>query len=93
MKPAILSPAFRKTLRAYAKEVRAEAGYAISQVQEHFGEPHRRSGLGIRNLPGNYYEVRVHLDIRLLFRDTPAGLVFEFVGNHDEVRRFIKART
>ena len=92
MKPAILTPAFRKMLRGYAKEIRAEAGSAISRAQRDFGDPHRHSGLGMRNLPGGYFEVRVHLDIRLVFHDTPAGLLFDFVGDHNAVRRFIKDR-
>ncbi len=93
MKAAILSPAFRKTLRGYPKAIRAEAGKAISRTQEHFGNPHQHSGLVIRNLPGGYFEVRVHLDIRLVFRNTPAGLLFDFAGDHDEVYRFIRDRT
>ena len=79
-------------LRNYPKPVRAEAGYAISQAQQHFGDPHRHSGLRIRNLPNAYFELRIHLDIRLVFRDTPSGLLFDFVGSHDEVKQFIKGR-
>jgi len=91
LKEAILTPAFRKMLRGYPKEIRAEAGAAISRAQRDFGHPHRHSGLGLRNLPGGYFEVRVRLDIRLVFRDTPAGLLFDFAGDHDEVRQFIKS--
>jgi mRNA-degrading endonuclease YafQ of YafQ-DinJ toxin-antitoxin module len=37
-----------------------------------------------------WYEVRSGLDLRLIFRDCDECLSFEFMGSHDEVRRFLK---
>jgi ribosomal protein S27AE len=47
-------------------------------------------GAGVRKLKERWYEVRSDLDLRLIFRDCDECLSFEFMGNHDEVRRFLK---
>ncbi len=66
-------------------------GAAIAAAQAGFGSPHQHSGAGLRKLKGRWYEVRADLDTRLIFRDCEDCLSFEFMGNHDEVRRFLKA--
>ncbi len=64
---------------------------AIDKLVETLGDPHRHSGIGIRKLVRNYYELRVGLDIRLVFRASPDAIHFVFAGNHDEVRTFAKS--
>jgi len=49
-------------------------------------------GAGLRKLRDEYFEARMGLKERLLFENTPEALVFEFIGNHDEVKRFLKGR-
>jgi len=38
----------------------------------------------------NYFEMRVGLDLGLVFKVEPAAVSFAFAGTHDEVRRFLK---
>jgi len=56
------------------------------------GWPHLHKGAGLRKLRDEYYEARIGLKERLLFENTPEALVFEFIGNHDEIKRFLKSR-
>jgi hypothetical protein len=46
--------------------------------------------LGIRKLVKNYFEMRVGLKLRLVFKVEPEAIVFAFGVIHDEVRRFLK---
>jgi hypothetical protein len=91
LKRAVFTGRFRKILRAFPQEVQQSAGKAITEAQTAFGDPHRHSGLGIRKLSKEHFEIRVHLDIRLLFTEVPEELIFDFAGTHDEVRRFLKS--
>jgi hypothetical protein len=77
-------------LRALPKEQRREVGEAIAGMQEVFGKPHRHAGSGVRKLREGYYEVRLGLGQRLIFEDRGHALHFKLLGNHDEVRRFLK---
>ncbi|MBI5386598.1 MAG: hypothetical protein HZA90_18155 [Verrucomicrobia bacterium] len=92
MKRAILPPDFREKLRSLPKELRREIGVAITDLEGGFGEPHRHRGLGIRALRDDYFEIRIGLKLRLVFRNIPQGLVCEMIGDHDDVKRFLKSR-
>lgn len=50
-----------------------------------------RPGLGLKNFQGDYWEIRVDLHDRIIFELTDR-LTFWLVGNHDEIRRFMKRR-
>lgn len=85
-----LSERFRSIVREYPKPVRAEIGQAIDRLHAALGQPHQHAGLGIRKLVKNYFEIRVGLELRLVFRIESAAVTFAFAGSHDEVRRFLK---
>jgi len=46
--------------------------------------------LGIRKLTGNFFEIRVELDIRLVFQNRAECLLFVMAGNHDEVQKLLR---
>ena len=68
----------------------------IQHVGEQFGKPHQHQGLGIRDLGSDIYECRSGLDVRLVFvkdgTTKPPTLYFDMIGNHDEVRRYLKRK-
>lgn len=85
-----LGERFRQIVRAYPKPVRSEIGQAIDRLETALGQPHQHAGLGIRKLVKNYFEMRVGLDLRLVFKLDSDSITFAFAGTHDEVRRFLK---
>jgi hypothetical protein len=77
-------------IRRQDKSARKRIGEAIAAAQDTFGDPHGHSGAGVRKLKGSWYETRAGLGLRLIFKDCGDCLSFEFMGRHDEVRRFLK---
>ncbi len=49
------------------------------------------AGLGVKNWHGDYWEIRAGLKDRILFEFTDQ-IVFLFVGNHDEIKNFMKQK-
>jgi mRNA-degrading endonuclease YafQ of YafQ-DinJ toxin-antitoxin module len=90
LKPLELSEDFRNFVRAYPKETRRKIGQALQKLEGEFGHPHSHRGLGIRKLTGNFFEIRVGLDIRLVFQNRAKSLLFLMAGNHDEVQKFLR---
>ena len=78
-------------IRKLAAAERRELGGAIAAAQAVFGSPHAHTGAGVRKLKGRWYEMRAGLDRRLVFRECDDCLSFEFMGNHDDVQRFLKS--
>ncbi|MEW6325441.1 MAG: hypothetical protein AB1515_08665 [Nitrospirota bacterium] len=47
-------------------------------------------GFGLKKLAGNLWEIRSDLATRILFHWKQESLTFLFVGNHNEVQRFLR---
>lgn len=47
-------------------------------------------GIGLKKLTKDFWEIRVGLDLRVIFVIEPNTLSFVFVGSHDEIKRYLK---
>lgn len=77
---------------ALSGNARTELLRRLAALPAAFGRPHAHSGLGLRQLATGCYEIRVGLDTRAVLLREGADLVLYLVGNHDEVRRFLKSQ-
>jgi len=91
-KDVLLTDRFRAQVKALGKPQRVAIGAAINELQDAFGTPHLHRGLGVRKLVGDYFETRVGLDQRLVFKNDRDALILLFVGDHDAVRDFLRNR-
>jgi hypothetical protein len=91
LKAILIAPALLRKIRSLPANERKRIGQAIRQVQTAIGTPHLHRGLGLRKLQDEYYEVRLGLKSQLLFENTTDALVFEFLGDHDHVKQFLKS--
>ena len=88
----LLTPRLRKTVEKLPAEVRAKASAALSQVAAAFGDPHTHRGLGLRKLARRSYEIRVHLQWRVVFIHDGATLTAYDVMTHDEVTLWLRGQ-
>ncbi len=86
-----LSKRFRACIREFPKSRRHDVARVIDAVRDGFGTPHLHSGLGIRRLHDDYFECRVGLRLRLVFRARRGILYFITAGDHNEIERFMKS--
>ena len=84
------SPRFKAQSRALPAERQKLVGHAVAALSDAFGKPHLHSGLGIRRLKRDYFEFRADRDMRMVFKLEGSTASLIFLGNHDDVRRFIK---
>jgi hypothetical protein len=85
-----IDPELLQQFRALDKEQRRTIGELIEKVRVSFGQPHLHGGTGLRALRSGVYECRLNLRQRFVFTLEPGSLYFHFMGNHDEVNRFLK---
>lgn len=81
-----------RRFRSAVKGREAEVARALAQIQAGFGHPHRHTGLGIRKLAPNLFECRAELNLRLVFLARKGVLTFDFAGDHEEVRNYLRGR-
>ena len=84
------SARFRAEARALPTERQAQVAQAVALLSEVFGQPHLHSGLGIRRLKKNYFELRAGRDTRVVFKLEGSMAMLVLVGSHDNVQRFLK---
>jgi mRNA-degrading endonuclease RelE of RelBE toxin-antitoxin system len=87
-----LTPRIRRTAEKLPGEVREKASAAISQVAAAFGDPHTHRGLGLRKIARRSYEIRVHLQWRVIFIHDGENLIAYDVMTHDEVVLWLRGK-
>lgn len=82
-------PRYERAWRKLTPSQQACVNGAVARLEAAFGRPHEHSGLGLRAFR-RYFEFRAGLGLRILFLHENGDLFLCFVGNHDQVRAFIK---
>lgn len=87
---------FEKTFKRLSASDQQRVLEAVEQVERFFATRQSPEGLGLRKLfvaeaMGAVCEARVTLALRVLFSVQPDLLTFLMIGDHEEVRRFIRS--
>ena len=85
-----LSKRFKKAVREAGRE--KEVSAALNLVIDGFGNPHAHTGLAIRKLGKHLYECRTGRAWRLIFEARKGALTFDFAGDHDEVKKYLRGK-
>lgn len=81
---------FLKEFRHFDENTQREIHQAVQQLIQLFETGEKTHGLGLKQLRKPYWEIRVGLRLRIVFRLEGDLLKFVMTGNHDEIRRFLK---
>ena len=64
---------------------------AIEKFQQAIESGQWPRGLGLTHLRRDYFEFRVDLHLRVIYRRSPGLTEYVLYGSHDDVRRFLKS--
>ena len=88
-----IGPRLVRTAHKMGPNIIAKAEQTLALVAQHFGDPHRHAGLGLRKLGRRSYEARPWLQWRIVFIREPDRLTAYDIMDHSEVRTWLKGRT
>jgi len=81
---------FDRRFKKLTPERRAKARSVIEALLAYLDhQTPLRAGLGLKNFKRDYWEIRIDLHDRIVF-ELSGRVIFWMVGNHDEIRRFMK---
>ena len=87
----VYQPSFLDTTRQLSRIPASKLLKAIEKLQ-HAMESHQwPQGLAITHLRGDYFEFRVDIHMRVIYRRTSDLIQYVLYGSHDQVRRLLKA--
>lgn len=85
-------PSFDRSIKAlHGSEKDEVKAVAIRLIEMLSQDREIYKGVGLKRLKGNFWEVRKGLKTRILFRWEGDLVEFVLAGNHDDVRKFLKA--
>lgn len=84
-------PAFDRSLRRLPPDRKARVKEAVKQLVVFFETREQPQGLGLKHLRGDFWEVRASLADRIIFRLSGDLVEFVLAGDHDDIRRFLRA--
>ena len=86
-----LEPAFLQQLGDLPLQRQVTVLLACIQIPAALASPGQHTGVGLRKIhPKGFWEIRVGLGLRAVFRLEKNQARLMMVGNHDDVRRFLR---
>ena len=81
---------FRRAYRRLSLSDQQLVEKALEQLREYLKTGHAPTGLGITKLSSRVFEARAGLDVRIVYVEEGPRCFLALLGDHDEVRRFLK---
>jgi hypothetical protein len=82
-------PGFERRYKKLTPQQRASVDDAVARFEKAVGRPHEHRGIGLRAF-GRYLEFRAGLHLRVLALPQSGDFFLMCVGNHDEIRAYIR---
>jgi len=82
-------PGFERRYKKLTPMQRSRVDAAVTRFAEKIGRPHEHSGIGVRGF-GRYVEFRAGIDLRILALAESGDFFLMCVGNHNEVRAYLR---
>lgn len=87
----ILTQSFQRDARHLDAEQKAQLFTVILKLPTAVRDIHRHSGIGLRKIHSSgVYAARLGLGLRIVFGYKSNSLYLHRVGDHDEIRRYLK---
>ena len=90
MNALVVSNRFQKQLRKLSSRDQQHAAAALKELLSALQSGRLPAGLGFKKINGDKYELRVDLRLRVVMKRDGDTLVCHLIGNHDEVRRYLR---
>lgn len=86
----VTKPAFERAYARLGRRSQDLVDAVPSRFRRYLESGTAPTGLGVKHLGGRTYEFRVGLALRVVYQIEETAVLFVLLGNHDEVRRFLR---
>ncbi|MEW6684885.1 MAG: hypothetical protein AB1393_01585 [Candidatus Edwardsbacteria bacterium] len=81
---------FEHTIKRLGFERKSKVKEAVRKLVVFFETGEKSKGLGLKKLRGDFWEIRTDLKDRIIFKFKRDLVEFIIVGNHQEVKEYLK---
>lgn len=90
MKRIVILPSFERSLKKLVPLDRKQTVDSLETFNAMLVTGHFSAGLGFKKLNHDKYELRVSIRLRIVMKAEGNSYYLVFVGNHDDVKRYLK---
>lgn len=83
-------PGFQRGFVRLPAPLQEKAWYQLSAFLEHIGSPNKPKSLRLKKLSHGNFEISINRDLRILFRLEGDAIVLTLLGDHEDVRRYLR---
>ena len=83
-------PGFQQGFARLPQHLREKTWYQLHAFLEHIGSPIKPKSLRLKKLPHGNFEISITMDLRVLFQIHRGVLVLALLGDHEDVRRYLR---
>lgn len=83
-------PAFQRGFAKLPQHLQEKTWYQLQTFLEHIGSSTKPKSLRLKKLPHGNFEISINMDLRILFRLHGDALALVLLGDHEDVRRFLR---
>ena len=83
-------PGFQRGFERLPAYLQDKAWYQLQTFAEHVGSPSKPKSLRLKKLPYGNFEISINMDLRILFQLHGDALVLVLLGDHEDVRRYLR---
>ncbi|MBI2093493.1 MAG: hypothetical protein HYT88_02055 [Candidatus Omnitrophica bacterium] len=87
----VYQPSFLESTRLLSRIRSAKLLKAIEKFQHAIENHQWPQGLGMTHLRNDYFEFRIDIQMRVIYRRAGDLVHYVLYGSHDQIRRFLKA--
>ena len=83
-------PGFQRGFVKLPTHLREKTWYQLNAFLEHIGSPVKPKSLRLKKLPFGNFELSINMDLRVLFQLHSDAIVLVLLGDHEDVRRYLR---
>ena len=83
-------PGFQRGFEKLPRHLREKTWYQLNAFLTHIGSPTKPKSLRLKKLPFGNFELSINMDLRILFQLHGDAIVLVLLGDHEDVRRYLR---
>lgn len=81
---------FQRGFEKLPKHLQEKTWSQLNTFLEYLGSPIKPKSLRLKKLPYDNFEISINMDLRVLFQLHGRAIVLVLLGDHEDVRRYLR---
>ena len=83
-------PGFQRGFQRLPRHLQEKTWHQLRAFFEHIGSPTKPKSLRLKKLSHENFEISINMDVRVLFQLHGDAVVLVLLGDHEDVRRYLR---